>query len=314
MISKFISKQQMIDSIKSSNSLEKMLIDNTDEALFFYSLDSELIYVNPAFETITGYSVEELYENNFIPFVHPEDHERMMKLWEGLYRGEFFEEVEFRIIKKCGEIRWNLSTWKLVYDSSGEKIGIQGKQQDITKRKQAEINLEKAMLASEKIANTDELTGLNTRRAFFIQGKRIFSQGIRFNHTVSVIMMDLDNFKKINDAYGHCAGDNALRAIANIIKHTVREIDVVGRIGGEEFAIVLPETSIEEAVNLAERLREKIAAAEVDNGKQRFQLTASFGICSSQASDFTLENTLIKADDALYLAKNNGRNQVKTCE
>ena len=132
------SAEQTIDHLKNSNELERLLLNNTDEALYFYSMDGKLIYVNAAFEKITGYTTQELYEKNFIPFVHPDDQEWMMKLWEGLYKGDFIEDVEYRIIKKDGEVRWCLSTWKIVLDSDGEEIGIQGKQQDITKRKQNE--------------------------------------------------------------------------------------------------------------------------------------------------------------------------------
>jgi diguanylate cyclase (GGDEF)-like protein/PAS domain S-box-containing protein len=304
----------MFENIKSSNTLEKLLLDNADEALFFYSLEGQILYVNPAFETITGYSVDELYEKNFIPFVHPDDQDWTMKLWDGLFKGEIFEDAEYRIIRKCGEIRWCLSTWKIVYNSDREKLGIQGKQQDITKHKQIEAELDKARIASELIANTDELTGLNNRRAFFMDGKRTFSQAIRFKHSVSVIMMDLDHFKLVNDTYGHSAGDITLKTIAELIRNTIREIDIVGRIGGEEFAFVLPETFIKDAANLGERLKIKISATTFVCGDEKFHLTASFGICSSQENGETLESILKKADKALYLAKNSGRNQIKICK
>lgn len=134
--------EQMIHHFRESSTLEKTLIDNADEALYFYSIEGKLIYVNPAFEKITGYTTQELYENNFIPFIHPDDEEWTMKLWEGLFRGEFMEEIEYRIIKKNGDIRWSLSSWKIVSDRNGNQIGIQGKQQDITPRKLAEEDLQ----------------------------------------------------------------------------------------------------------------------------------------------------------------------------
>jgi diguanylate cyclase (GGDEF)-like protein/PAS domain S-box-containing protein len=305
--------ERMFENIKSSNTLEKLLLDNADEAFFFYSLEGLLIYVNPAFETITGYSVDELYEKNFIPYVHPDDQNWTMKLWDGLYKGEFFENTEFRIIRKSGEIRWSLSTWKMVYNSNGEKVGIQGKQQDITKQKKIEAELKQAITTAEFLSNTDELTGLNNRRAFFMEGKRTFSQAVRFKHSVTVMMMDLDHFKRVNDTYGHSAGDMTLKMIADLIRNTIREIDIVGRIGGEEFAFVLPETSIKEAVNLGERIKGKISATTFVFGDEKFNLTTSIGICSSQTSDETLESILIKADEALYLAKSLGRDQIKIC-
>lgn len=146
---------QTIERLKNSKELEQILLDNSDEALYFYSLDGKLIYINAAFEKITGYTKQELYEKNFIPFVHPGDQEWTMKLYEGLYEGEFFEDVEYRIIKKDGEIRWCLSTWKIVLDSYGEQIGIQGKQQDITKRKHNDEERERLTKSLEE--TEDEL-------------------------------------------------------------------------------------------------------------------------------------------------------------
>ena len=111
---------------------------------------------------------------------------------------------------------------------------------DITERKLAEEELEAAKNLAEELSRKDELTGLNNRRAFFDQGNLIFKQAIRFNHPISVIMMDIDHFKNINDNYGHSVGDMTLKIIAELLKNIVREIDVVARIGGEEFAFVLP--------------------------------------------------------------------------
>lgn len=305
--------EQKIESLKQSNMLDKILIENAYEALFFYSIDGKLKYVNPAFEKITGYSMEELYNQNFITYVHPDDQEWTRKLWKGLFRGDFFEDVEYRIIKKGGQVRWSISSWKIVSDNDGEKIGIQGKQQDITDRKLAEEELDNARKLADELANKDELTGINNRRSFFKQGENVFKHAIRFEHPTSVIMMDIDYFKRINDNYGHSAGDKALQIIAQLLKETVRETDIVARIGGEEFAFILPEKNLDEAVNLIERIRLEIEKTIIVERSNPFQVTSSFGICSCSVINETLETILKKADDALYIAKNEGRNQIKIC-
>lgn len=183
---------------------------------------------------------------------------------------------------------------------------------DITQRKLAEEELEIAKRRAEELAHIDELTGLDNRRAFFDQGYRIFKQAVRFKRSVSVVMMDIDHFKNVNDSYGHSVGDKVLQAVAGLLQSVVREIDIVARIGGEEFAFVLPETNADEAINLAERLRQKIAKTTVTHEGKDIHITASFGVSSSLVENQTLEAMLTKADDALFIAKKKGRNQVKT--
>ena len=136
--------EQLIEDLKEPNMLGQLLLDNVDEVLFFYSMEGKLIYVSNAFQKITGYSTQELYEKNFIPYAHPDDQEWIMKLWQGLFKGEIFDDVEYRIVKKDGEIRWNSSSWKIVFDNDGRQIGIQGKQQDITERKVIEQQLKES--------------------------------------------------------------------------------------------------------------------------------------------------------------------------
>jgi diguanylate cyclase (GGDEF)-like protein len=126
-------------------------------------------------------------------------------------------------------------------------------------------------------------------------------------------MMDIDHFKRINDNYGHAVGDKALKVIAKQLQGIIREVDIVARMGGEEFAFVLPETGRNEATNLAERLRLKIANTTIKHEDHTFQITVSFGIFSCSVQNETLDSMLTKADDALYIAKKKGRNQVKVC-
>jgi len=184
---------------------------------------------------------------------------------------------------------------------------------DISSRKLAEQELYAAKKLAEELAQKDELTGLNNRRAFFEQGHRSFIQARRYNHPISVIMMDIDHFKNINDSYGHSVGDKVLKHISRDLEKAVREIDIPARIGGEEFAFILPETVFDDALLLAERLRTNIENTSVEHQDKTLNVTASFGISSCSACDQTLETMLSKADDALYIAKKKGRNQIKTC-
>jgi len=181
---------------------------------------------------------------------------------------------------------------------------------DITRRKAVENQLRRAKRRAEQLAEKDELTGLCNRRGFLKLAHRTFEQSKRFGHPTTVIMMDVDRFKDVNDNCGHSAGDRVLRALADLMQSLVRKIDIVARIGGDEFALVLPETSLDNAAILAERLRSAIEKLEVSDDKRMIRPTASFGVASCKSSLASIEAVLGAADDALYLAKRMGRNQV----
>lgn len=182
---------------------------------------------------------------------------------------------------------------------------------DISDRKSAEEQLKEAKELAERLAHTDELTGLNNRRAFMQRGQQLFDQAMRFGHPLSVLIFDIDRFKSVNDSYGHAAGDTVLRALAQVFRAHSRVVDDIGRLGGEEFAAVLPETPLVNAVALAERLRERFALLPIDVARATISVTASFGIASHGRDTPSLESLLVKADAAMYRAKDNGRNRIE---
>lgn len=172
--------------------------------------------------------------------------------------------------------------------------------------KDLEIEKQKA----EQLARTDFLTELNNRRAFFEFGELINEESIRYEHKYSIIMLDMDFFKKINDTYGHKVGDEVLQLVSKCIKSITRISDVSARIGGEEFAILLPETKLEQVVFLAKRLRDEISNMKIETEKGNVCFSASFGIASFDKNTRTVDLVLSHADTALYKAKNEGRNQI----
>lgn len=161
-------------------------------------------------------------------------------------------------------------------------------------------------------ANYDGLTRLLNRSAFFEQFVALAARGSQQHTPIAVIQLDVDHFKKVNDTWGHHAGDQALIRVASVISHTLRKYDVAGRIGGEEFCIVLPETSLEEAKAVAERIRARLEAKIIlINASTTFSVTLSAGVSSSEAQgDYDAESLQASADSRLYRAKTQGRNQV----
>ena len=173
----------------------------------------------------------------------------------------------------------------------------------ITDRKLLELEL-------VRLAATDSLTGLPNRRYFLENSNLEVERVRRFGTAASVVMIDLDYFKAANDKHGHAAGDEALRCLAEICKKLLRQIDVLARIGGEEFVILLPGTDEIGAVGVAEKLRHAVYETPVTSGQSQFNIAASFGVAEVRASDKGVDDGLGRADAALYAAKRAGRNCV----
>lgn len=169
------------------------------------------------------------------------------------------------------------------------------------------LELERAHASAARLARTDELSKLPNRRAFLETGHRMCASASRLGHELSLIMLDIDHFKKVNDSRGHAAGDTAIRHVADILMRTSRQADFCGRLGGEEFALLLPGTSREHAIGVAEKLRAQIAEQCVACDDHPFRISASFGV-ASDCED--LDRLLHAADSAMYEAKRSGRNRV----
>ncbi len=162
------------------------------------------------------------------------------------------------------------------------------------------------------IANNDMLTGVRNRRNFLEMAERDLALAQRMWRPITVLMLDLDHFKRINDNYGHQAGDEVLRHFGDILRRCVREVDLVGRYGGEEFCIVLTDTAPETAQNTAERIRSELAAEEIIFNGQRIPVSVSIGIAGMHAGDSrNIQQLLSAADLALYAAKGAGRNCIR---
>ena len=168
-------------------------------------------------------------------------------------------------------------------------------------------------LRAERLAQLDPLTGLNNRRAFYDKTSPLWSQAIRHRHDTSVMLIDIDRFKQINDTHGHAHGDDVLKATAGILRQSVRQGDILARWGGEEFIVFLPETDRPEAIALADRLRAAIADMRVPGEAGETTVTASFGIAQQESHHFTLDALIAAADECLYQAKQQGRNRVVAC-
>jgi diguanylate cyclase (GGDEF)-like protein/PAS domain S-box-containing protein len=254
--------------------------------------------VNGQLTQMLRYERKELIGQPLINFISPEDQGRVMaNIKEGTE-----SNIEYEMLRKDGS--------RVLVESHGQTI-VQGgipmrltAIRDITERKLFELELKRQ-------ARIDHLTGVNNRRHFMGQAELELSRAIRYNKPLSLYMLDIDFFKKVNDSYGHKIGDLVLIKLAEVCRQTLREVDIIGRFGGEEFVILLPETDLVEATEVAERLKESIAKSKVplESGLP-LHFTVSIGVTSLVSKDENLDVLLNLADKALYQAKEQGRNRV----
>lgn len=196
------------------------------------------------------------------------------------------------------------SDGRAIRDADGKVSKVVVVSRDITALKLLEAKL-------REMASTDFLTGLANRRHFLARLDQELSRIHRLDeHCASVLMLDSDHFKKVNDTFGHATGDNVLRHLAALMQNELRKIDTVGRIGGEEFAVILPGADLPSAKVFAERLRKKIAGTPMAHEDSVIPVTVSIGVAGMKASDASADDALVRADRALLRAKERGRNKV----
>jgi len=203
-------------------------------------------------------------------------------------------------------------------DEAGRLLGVLGIARDVTERRDLQERLQKSNAELENLAEelrllalTDTLTGLPNRRAFEEAIGIEFQRSAKLGAPTSVLLIDIDHFKRVNDGFGHEAGDAALMHLADVMRAATRACDMPARLGGEEFALLLGDTGADCAIAIAERLRERVERTEVSFAEKRFGLTISVGVASFCDDDKEWSAAVAKADEALYEAKACGRNRVR---
>lgn len=230
----------------------------------------------------------------------------VLKDWSSIqYSNESRQKVEHEIsFNQNNETKYLLAQISPILDKRDVSIGHNIVLVDITDRKLAEMEL-------ERLARTDVLTGVTNRRHFFELAENEYQRFQRYKHPISIILLDIDHFKKINDTHGHLAGDYVLKNFASECRKQLRGSDIFARYGGEEFIALLVETSQEMAIETAERIRKTIENLAIEFEGKKIPVTTSIGIAfSNKNTDLGLEKMIDMADKALYQSKQNGRNQL----
>ncbi|MBM9500444.1 GGDEF domain-containing protein [Leptospira sp. 201903071] len=278
-------------------------------------IDGTVISVNPAFERILGWSENELLGKSPFDLLHPEDVEETIREFSKLNSGVPKASIQNRL--RCADGNYKYLSWTGFPDLEAGLVYITGR--DITEL--VESNLKVSELAAElqeandrlfEQASTDPLTRLKNRRAFNDELRHLIHRAQKQEGRISLMMIDVDHFKAFNDQFGHPAGDEVLTRIASLFSDVTRENDLLARYGGEEFILALPNTSVESALTIAEKMAKTIRnfAWEKKNitisiGISTFQFDSSYSLKSKDCVQQLIET----ADKALYHSKVNGRDQ-----
>lgn len=286
----------------------RSVVDAVSDVIYRADEQGRWTYLNPAWENLTGYAVVETVNRSVFEHVVDEDREALIARLNGLGSG-VFESVrhQFRFKTAMGDFRWGEVQARRLDGPGGEMIGSAGIIVDISDRlalsaladdarRRAERDAEAAIL----MAATDELTGIASRRAFLAMLEQRLEEG----GPLAVALFDIDHFKLVNDRHGHGVGDEVLARIARIADGCVREGDLAGRLGGEEFAVLMTGATLDQAVAMGERLRRACAETVHPPG---LSVTVSVGVAAARPGS-TSASLLRDADDALYRAKFEGRN------
>ena len=303
-------RKRMEETLRDSEQRYRLLANHASDVIWTMGLDGKFTYISPSIFQMRGFTPEEALQHSLEQTASPGS---LLTLQQGLnnvlsgIRNGKWQPVEYIEVEqpcKDGMTIWTETTARLMYDEYGKQIGLVGTSRNITERK----------LLQEKLrqqATTDELTGIANRRYFLDAGQSELKRSLRLQRMLSIVLIDIDRFKYINDTFGHAAGDQVLIAFSQeCIKH-IRTMDLFARIGGDEFTILLPETDLAQACEVVERVRVALAAMQLNLNGKLVTLSLSAGISCLQGDHESLDSMLGRADRALYKAKEGGRDRVE---
>lgn len=249
---------------------------------------------------------EDVLSRPFIEFLTPQSQQKFAECFPRFREEGVLKDLELQLVKPSGAVMPALVNATAIYDADGNYMASRTTVLDHTEKKRFEAEL-------HQLAHTDYLTGLRNRRDFYERSLQEIARSKRYGLVFTVLLLDIDHFKKINDQHGHAVGDSVLRHLAKILQAEIREIDIPARLGGEEFAVLMPKTPGDGALVVAERLRQRIEQAVVEEGDvphPPIRFTASIGLATWHMDETEISDTLSRADSALYMAKHEGRNRV----
>ncbi|WP_373482724.1 diguanylate cyclase [Acetobacterium sp.] len=309
----FLELEQSLRTIKNWEKMRqdneerhRLMTENACDIIATVDLSGNFTYISPSVEKITGYTPDEVKNHYreigyFLPGVQKEMDRQRVRIKEMVAKGERFDAINFeqRQVRKDGESIYTDTVLSGIYDEQNNFRELLAISRDITEK----VKIRKKIIA---LAETDNLTKLYNRVKLDYTLELEFCRAKTKAATFGLIMIDIDDFKQINDHFGHLAGDLVLYELAKLFKAIIRSADLIGRWGGEEFMVILPETDARGAMALAEKIRQRVSEQHF---LERERITISLGVTVFR-DDATVYSIIYRADQALYQAKKNGKNQV----
>ena len=319
-----LSKQTLIERLMALEILNKQLLEEKEQeellhfswtgnlGHWYWNIKTNMVVFNPMKITTLGYSSGEIPKQ--VPYqfftdkLHEDDYAGVMEaMLSHLRQKAQVYEAEYRIRAKNGEWKWFYDRGKITqYDQDGSPLLISGIVFDVTEKKETQLDLEQKNRLLEELSTIDGLTQLENHRTVI---EHLASEVYKSEYSkspLSIAMLDIDNFKSINDLKGHLTGDEVLRGVSDIIVNSIRDKDIAGRYGGEEFLIIFPNTKEKTAMLVANRIREHVQTHEFG---QDLKVTLSGGVKELQGE--SVPDLIRAADTNLYLAKGSGKNNIK---
>jgi diguanylate cyclase (GGDEF)-like protein/PAS domain S-box-containing protein len=305
--------------LKESENKYRLLADNVNDIIFVFDMNLNYTYISPSIKTIRGYEPEEILEKaSFDSLLTPSSRDlavrtlsEVMELEKSEHRDiNMSRTLQLELRRKDGTIVWTEVKLSFIRDENQQPIGILGVSRDITERKRVEEELKQSEGRYRELSIIDDLTQLYNSRHFYQQLKMEIDRVDRYGQPLTLLLLDLDDFKQFNDTYGHIEGDGVLSRLGQVIKRCLRQTDSAYRYGGEEFTILLPMTTSKDAAVTAERIRAEFKEENFSPAPCKdVHLTMSIGLGQYQPQE-DMKTFVHRVDQLMYQGKKNGKDRV----
>ena len=306
------------NALKESEKKYRLLADNVHDVIFVLDMNFNYTYISPSIKMLRGYEPEEVLKQSYTDILTPSSVDLAMKTLSDIMELEKIKHQEItesrtlqlEMRRKDGTTVWTEVKFSFIRDENQRPVGILGVTRDITERKQAEDELRESEHRYQELSIIDDLTQLHNSRHFYAQLEKEIERSNRYEQPLTLLMLDLDNFKTFNDTYGHVEGDYVLSRLGQVMKRCLRDPDSAYRYGGEEFTIMLPMTTSEEGMVTAKRIHTELRKEAFSPVLgQEVYVTVSIGLAQYKPKE-EMKAFVNRVDQLMYQAKKNGRDRI----